>query len=115
MKIRKLFRTDGTSMDLPAGMSVSELNALIGAETADTVCLRHLGEPLHVMVVDDAGYETETIEHSPGQFETRPIRALKPLNVVATALYHANCQPGVTHQIVGDVVVVPDGDFAPTR
>ncbi len=35
----------------------------------------------------------------------------KPVNAKATQLYHANCLPGTTHQIVGDVVIVLDDDF----
>ena len=41
-----------------------------------------------------------------------PAKPRKPINEKATALYHANCRPGTTHQIVGDVVIVPDEDYA---
>ncbi|GAP37344.1 hypothetical protein ABXN37_19660 [Piscinibacter sakaiensis] len=110
--MRRLIRADGTSQDLPQPISIAEINRLIGAQVTDTVNLRHLGQPLHVMVVDDLGYETEQVEPIPGQIELRPIRARKPVNEEATRLYLANCRPGTTHQIVGDVVVVPDEDFA---
>lgn len=111
--IRKLIRCDGTSKALPPGMSLSAIRELIGAaDGLDTVPLHHLGEPLHVMLVDDRGYDFEVIQHSPGHFEHRATHARKPLNPEATRLYHMNCKPGVTHQIVGDVVVVPDLDFA---
>ena len=109
--IRRLIRTDGTSVELEPGLSFDEIHKLIGAETLDTD-LHHLGHPLHVMLVDDRGYEFETIEHSPGNFENRVTRARKPLNQEATRLYHLNCKPGVEHQIVGDVVILPDEDFA---
>lgn len=112
MRLRRLIRTDGTSQELPQGLSWPELYALMGAETFDTVSLHHLGDPLHVMLVDDDGYEVEEIQHSPTHFERRPTRARKPVNVEATRLYHLNCVPGVTHQIVGDVIVLPDDDFA---
>lgn len=112
MLTRKLIRADGTSMDLPLGKKMPELLALMGAATADSVNLRHMGEPMHVMLVDDRGYETETIDHGDGHFELRPTKARKPVNAEATKLYLANCRPGTVHQIVGDVVVVPDLDFA---
>lgn len=110
--IRKLIRTDGTTVELQRGVSWETIHQLLGATSVDTVNLRHLGQPLHVMIVDDNGWEYEVIEHSPGHFEHRVTRARKPINAEATRLYHANCKPGVTHQIVGDVVILPDEDFA---
>ena len=110
--VRRIIRADGTEQDLPGPLPYRELAKMIDARACDTVALRHLGQPLHVMLVDDYGYETETITLRPGLIEQRPVRALKPVNVKATALYHAECVPGTTHQIVGDVVVVPDDDFA---
>ena len=108
--IRRLIRTDGTTQDLPAGISITAIRELMGAEGLDTVNLHHLGMPLHVMFVDDGGYETAMIDHGGNHFEMRPTRAIKPLNREATRLYHLNCKPGVEHQIVGDVVIVPDED-----
>jgi hypothetical protein len=110
---RRLIRADGTTIDLPDPLPNHRLAALIGAAATDTVILRHMGHPLHVMVVDDLGYETELIDHGDGHFESRCVRARKPVNAEATQLYHLNCLPGTTHQIVGDVVIVPDEDFAP--
>lgn len=110
--MRKLIRTDGTEQDLPHAMSTRELCELIDAETLDTVSLHHMGSPLHVMVVDDRGYETEMIDRGDGRYVMQPMRALKPINKKATELYLANCKPGTAHEIVGDVVVVPDDDYA---
>jgi hypothetical protein len=93
--MRKLIRTDGTSEDLPEPVSIKQASALINADCLDTVALRHLGRPLQVMLVDDRGHEKGL-----------------PVNAEATALYLANCIVGTTHQIRGDVVVVPDEDFA---
>lgn len=92
---RRLIRADGTAKDLIGPLSMKEIGKLIGADTLDSVNLRHLGSPPRVMLVDDNG-------HAAG----------KPVNEEATRLYHANCYPGTTHQIVGDVVVVLDEDFA---
>lgn len=92
---RKLIRVDGTETELVGPHAMNDLLQLIGAETFDTVAMRHMGAPLHIMLVDDEGF----------------LKGL-PVNVKATELYHANCKPGATHQINGDVVVVPDGDFA---
>lgn len=94
--IRRLYRADGRIDDLAGPHSIEDLRAMIGADTLDTVNLRHLGFPMHVMLVDDSGYGKGL-----------------PVNAEATKLYHANCVPGTTHQIRGDVIVVPDDDFAP--
>jgi hypothetical protein len=111
-RVRCLIRTDGTITHLAEPVSFEKIHQLIGADMCDTVALRHMGEPLHVMLLDDNGYETKAIEHD-GYVEVRPIRALKPINEEATRLYLLNCLPGTTHQIVGDVVIVPDEDYAP--
>lgn len=92
--MRKLICTDGTSLNLLAKRSITKCLEMIHAETLDTVSLHHMGHPLHVMILDDAGY-TKNL----------------PINVEATKLYLANCQPGTTHSIRGDVIVVPDDDF----
>lgn len=36
----------------------------------------------------------------------------RPVNPKATELYHKNCVPGTVWLIRGDVVIVPDVDFA---
>ena len=92
--MRKLFRTDGTSLELPAARSINDHSKMIKADTLDTVCLRHMGQPLHVMLVDDNGHDKGL-----------------PVNAEETKLYLANCRPGTTHTIRGDVIVVPDSDF----
>lgn len=92
--MRKLILTNGQERDLPTKHTMRDLASLIGAETLDTVLLRHMGQPGMVMVVDDNGHEKNL-----------------PINLKATMLYHANCQPGMTHQIRGNVAIVPDGDF----
>lgn len=95
MTIRRLIRADGTTEELPGRVSLAKICKLIGAATCDTVMLKHLGRPLCVMVVDDTG-----------MIDGRPI------NAEATKLYHANCRPGNPFSIHGDVVIVPDEDFA---
>lgn len=109
--MRQIIRTDGTTEDLPAAKPMKELLQAIGAQTIDTVRMRHMGYPVHVMLVDDNGYDAHAV--TDGDTTTLvPTRARKPVNVEATRLYHLNCVPGTTHQIVGDVVIVPDEDFA---
>lgn len=108
--MRKLIRTDGTTVDLLTPLTLAEAYELLGAKTLDYVALGHMGSPLHVMMVDDNGYETTAVVD--GNHTTLvPIKARKPINVEATRLYHLNCKPGTTHQIVGDVVICPDEDF----
>jgi hypothetical protein len=133
---RFVIRTDGTvePIDKPI-TKFGDIEALIGCAITDTVTLRRgiakvpgpasagyvalaLLETF-VMIVDDLGYETKTVihgeqdtPHGPAQVtENVAVRARKPVNELATALYHANCVPGTTHQIVGDVYVAPDSDW----
>lgn len=93
--MRRLLRADGTAKDITERRPIEELRQLIGADTLDSVRLRHMGEPAHVMLVDDNAITVD-----------------KPVNVEATRLYLANCYPGTTHRIRGDAIVVPDEDFA---
>ena len=112
-----ILRTAGTSEVHQVGRHIllDWCRRMIGAELIDTVNLRDG----RVMIVDDAGYDVQVTtregewEGRPTTFETHtPIRARKPLNTAATALYHGVCRPGATHQIVGDVAIVWDRDFA---
>lgn len=93
--MRRLIRANGTVEDFDKPIRFDDCSKLIGADTLDTVTLRHLGYPTTVMLVDDAG-----------------VSKGRPVNVEATRLYLANCHPGTTHQIRGDVLVVPDEDFS---
>lgn len=95
--VRRLIRDDGTEVELPPEVigNMQMLRELLGAESTDMVRLHHLGRPLHVMLVDDIG----------------SIRR-RPVNAKATALYHANCRPGTTHDIRGHVIVCPEDDIA---
>lgn len=113
MTMGTLYRTDGTSMPLRVGCSMDEIHKLIDTTSLDMVSLHHLGQPLQVMLLDDYGWETEVRKIGPSHFARVPVRALKPFNAKATELYLANCKPGTTHTIVGDVVVIGDGDFTP--
>lgn len=104
-----ILRTTGATEqhELPRPGIFKRIENLIGSSSCDGVNLRDG----RVMFVDDFGYETETINHGNGRFELRPVRARKPVNAEATKLYHAICQPGTTHAIVGDVAIVNDADF----
>jgi hypothetical protein len=92
---RRVIRVDGSVEILAEPRNITQIRALLGASALDTVQLRHLGAPRMVMFVDDGG-------HAQGL----------PVNRVATALYLANCYPGTTHEIRGDVAIVPDQDYA---
>lgn len=91
---RYVLRVNGAREPLASPVTITRAMHLISADYLDVVQLRHMGRPLTVMLVDDQGYRKEL-----------------PINAEATALYHANCTPGTTHVIVGDVVVCPDADF----
>lgn len=109
--MRKIIRVDGTEESLDGPVTVTRIRELIGATSIDTVNLRHMGTPLHVMCVDDHGHVTQPVQEGV-TLHLRSIGHRKPVNQKATELYWANCRPGTTHQIVGDVVIVPDEDFA---
>jgi hypothetical protein len=107
----RILRTDGCeeTHDLPSDDdTMTRVATLIGAQVLDIVNLRDG----RVMAVDDGGYEITVVDHGGGHFENKPVRALKPVNAIATTLYLATCRPGVTHQIVGDVAIMNDEDFA---
>jgi hypothetical protein len=86
----------------------ADIEKAIGASCTDSVNLRDG----RAMIVDDNGYDTKTIDHGGGRFEIKTTRARKPVNEKATKLYWSVCRPGTTHQIVGDVAIVNDADFA---
>lgn len=114
MKVQ-IIRTDGREEEheVPHDAQLwRRIEELIGAQGTDGVNLRDG----RVMFVDDYGYETETVEHPATEdralvIELRCVKPLKPVNPKATAIYHAVCVPGTTHQIVGDVAIVNDKDF----
>jgi hypothetical protein len=91
---RRLLRTDGTVIELDGPKDMAEIEALIGGdcEATDVVMLR---DRLHVMILDDTGASRNL-----------------PVNPAATALYHEICVAGTTWPIRGDVVILPDTDFA---
>lgn len=92
---RRLILVDGTVDVIERRITTARAATLIGAlEGLDTVSLRHMGPPLMVMLLGDSAYNLN-----------------RPINPIATALYHANCIPGTTHPICGDVAIVPDDDF----
>jgi hypothetical protein len=105
-----VIRTNGREEvhEIARALAVSAINRLIGADTFDAVNLRDG----RVMLCDDNGWETQFVDHGEGRFECKPIRPRKPINPAATALYHAVCAPGTTHQIAGDVAIALDEDFA---
>ena len=90
--MRKLIRANGEERELHGPLDTKQITELIGASVLDTVLLV---DRVHVMLLDDLGYHKEL-----------------PVNAKATVLYLKKCKPGTTHVIRGDVVVVPDEDFA---
>jgi uncharacterized NAD-dependent epimerase/dehydratase family protein len=86
----KIVRTDGTETVHAGKPTTTEIIRLIRCSGLDTVTIDRRRQT--VMFVDDTGMIDG-----------------KPVNAKATALYHAVCRPGTTHQIHGDVVIVPAG------
>lgn len=73
------------------GGAMAQIERLIGATVLDTVNLRDG----RIMLVDDLGHQKA-----------------RSLNPEATRLYWSVCRPGTTHEIVGDVAIARDEDFA---
>jgi hypothetical protein len=111
----EIIRTGGQREEHEIGKHIllSWIKRMIGAETTDSINLRDdRGRRTgFVMILDDNGYDTETITH-PTHIEIKPVRARKPVNPEATKIYHAQCKPGTEHKIVGDVAIAWDADFA---
>jgi hypothetical protein len=94
--IRKLIRSDGSSMDLPAGKGADWLRNLIRADQVDAIALPTFIAPLHMMLTDLHGYNKRL-----------------PLNLRATKMYLMHSTPGAQDRIRGDVVIVPAEDLEP--
>lgn len=90
--LRLVIRTNGTIEKLAKPIGINAVHATIKASTLDTV---NLIDRIHVMLLDDVGHDKRL-----------------PVNDEATKLYLDRCMPGATHQIRGDVVIVPDSDFS---
>jgi hypothetical protein len=111
-----IVRSDGTEQLVYEKPTVEKICKAIGTDTLDTVILtwanRHQADL--VMSIDDNGYETQTVDHGNGRIELVPRRARLPVNRRASELYWATCKPEYrgAHQIVGDVVLARDQDFA---
>ncbi len=88
--IRKLIRADGAETELHGPHAIQDVCQMIGADALDSV---RLADRMHVMLVDDEGVSKNL-----------------PVNPAATRLYQD--ARGVPHQIRGDVVIVPDSDYA---
>ena len=87
---RKLICADGAETVLHGPHAIQDVCQMIGADALDTVSL---ADRVHVMLVDDDG-----------------IGKGLPVNPAATRLYQE--ARGIPHQIRGDVVIVPDSDYA---
>jgi hypothetical protein len=107
---RRLIRADGTVELLDVAVTMGQLKRMLNTSTIDTVALKHMGEPLMVMILVDKGWETVAVTED-DTTTLVPIAPRFPINEAATALYLANCRPGTTHRIAGDVVIAPDSDF----
>ncbi|WMD23334.1 hypothetical protein RAS12_13465 [Achromobacter seleniivolatilans] len=88
--VRKLIRADGAETELHGPHAIQDVRQMIGADALSTV---RLADRTHVMLVDDDS-----------------IQKGLPVNPAATRLYQA--ARGIPHQIRGDVVIVPDSDYA---
>jgi hypothetical protein len=89
----QLIRSDGTETTFSGRPSFDEIHRLIGHDSLDTVTI-------------DRRRQTVTLVDDTGMLDG------KPVNVKATALYHAICRPGTVWAIHGDVVIVPAGGLS---
>jgi hypothetical protein len=90
--MRKLILARGGESEIFGFISLKDIRTLINAELLDFFMLR---DGIHICAVDDMG-------HKKGL----------PLNAEATALYWDKCGAPNDHVIRGDVVIVPDEDYA---
>ncbi|WP_448167696.1 hypothetical protein [Burkholderia ambifaria] len=87
--MRRLIRTNGTTLDFDAPMSIEEIEALLRADVVDSRKI----DDVHVMIFDDVFIDKNL-----------------PMNTTATFMYHiAGYDP--KQPILGDVYVCPDADF----
>ncbi|MBK3333537.1 hypothetical protein [Burkholderia pseudomallei] len=93
--MRRLIKASSHTVELDRRYTMREIEALIGAEVVDSRNLDPQADvDMHVMIFDDLFLDKGL-----------------PLNVQATAIYHAaGFSPAQV--ICGDVVIVPDSDFA---
>lgn len=108
----EILRTDGTREEHLVGKHclLEWIRRRIGAEITDSFRLKDGTDC--VCILDDRGYETADVMIGAGSLVLKPTKPLKPVNEQATQLYHRICKPGTTHQIVGDVAIAHDRDFA---
>lgn len=102
----KVMRTTGVVEVYEQKPTIASIKQHLHCDALDTVNLRdasgrHTGV---AMLVDDIGSDVLTTG-LPGKN--------LPVNEGATRLYHAQCVPGTTHQIRGDVALCCNEDFAP--
>lgn len=89
--MRKLIKTNGEEIDFATKISSSDVAKLIGAACLTSIML---ADGTHAMCIDDTGL-----------IDGRPI------NPKATLLYWQKYGPN-DNAIHGDVLVVPDADYA---
>jgi hypothetical protein len=107
-----VIRVDGTEETIKQKPTLGSIGRALRFDTFDFVRIGKADGSDLIMAIDDNGYVTQTIERSPRSFEIIPVRPRKPPNPKATALYHSICKPGTDHQIVGDVAIMHDNEFA---
>lgn len=105
-----LIRTTGhvSFIDVP---KAEGLAGAIGAESVDvvTLTLRGPAQAGLIMIYDEDGWDYAISEIGPGHFKSVPSTPRRPVNFKATALYR-EIAPTSVHQIVGDVLIMHDGD-----
>lgn len=88
--IRKLVRADGAETELHGPHALQDVRQMIGADTLGTVTL---ADRTHVMLIDDFGTSKDL-----------------PVNAKASRFFED--ARGMPYDIRGDVVIVPDTDYA---
>jgi hypothetical protein len=86
---RKIIRTDGTESAIEIMLSITEIAAMLGAES------------LYILELDD---DTVLL------FNDDVYRKLPPINDIANALFKQK-HPMKDYVIRGDVVIIPDRDL----
>ncbi len=90
--MRKLIHPDGSEVEYPNPLSITEIDKLLGDDGLDSFCLHDAEE--HVVMVNDLSL----------------LKRL-PVNKVATEMYGKVCSGNNLTPIAGPVFVCPDSDF----
>ena len=110
--IRRLLRVDGPSLDLREPVAEAGLAALLRARLINRIAIAgDPGEPGHLLIVDDDGYQMAVAQQDGSERVLVPALTAKAPNHEATRLANAAGLPGVVYSVRGDALIAPAEDY----